>query len=104
MQEKKTQLEQLMEAVNESGLTKSALEEYHMKLTNLFGLASLELAEKEKMEAVFMANHQEKTDISAQRKWKACEDGLREIVLKRTVKVLEKLLSSVKNRIYSKYD
>lgn len=96
-----TQLESLIQECRVEGLTKSQLEDLHSKLTNLFALMHLELAKLEKTEALYLCNHTEKNDVSAKRKFSGTTEGLRINELKHFTKATEKLLSSVKNRIYS---
>lgn len=98
-----SQLKALIEAVKEPSLTKTQLEDFHSQLTNLFALAHLELADREKEEALFFEASEEKTDIATKRKWNITVSGLRLIELKHITKALEKLLSSIKNRMYSTY-
>jgi len=96
-----TQLEKLIQDVKEQNLTKSQLEEYHSLLTGLYASMMLEMASLEKLEATYFATHQEKTDVSAKRKWQGTHEGLRLLELKRFAKATEKLLSSVKSRIFA---
>lgn len=98
-----TTLSSLIEAVKEKNLTKSQLEEYHSELTQLFAQIHLELAVLEKAEAMYLSNHAEKTDVAAKRKWQGLEQGQRLIELKHYSKAVEKLLSSLKNRMYAMY-
>lgn len=96
-----------MQAVQEKNLTRQQLEDYHSELTNLYALFHLEMADAEKAEALYIEScHQmtpEKTDISIKRTWNSSHKGQRLIELKHHTKALEKLLSSVKNRIYAIY-
>lgn len=100
-------LKSLIEAVKEQGLTRTQLEDYRDQMTSLFASMALEMAEIEKAEALyFMAHTAEgpaKTDISVKRSWAITTNGLRQIELKHSLKALEKLLSSLKSRIFSIY-
>lgn len=101
-----TQLQQLLESVKEKNLTKTQLEEYRDDLTNLFASMMFELAELEKAEALFF--HREMgnpnlTDAAIKRMWRATLEGQRLIELNRYQKATEKVLSSLKSRIYAIY-
>ena len=62
----------------------------------------LELADIEKQEATFLADCGEKTRAGANTKWDASELGQKEIFLKRQLRAVSKLASSVKTRIYQR--
>lgn len=104
-------LVELFEAVKEKNLTKTQLEDYHASLTSLFAQMHLEMANLEKIEAIFFLDSKRKsvevnkeiTDIGIKRAWNASEGGQRLIELKHFTKATEKILSSVKSRIYSQY-
>lgn len=98
-----SQLTDLFEAVKESNLTKTQLEDYHTQLTKLFADMHLAAADLEKAEAIFYNEKPEKTDIATKRKWAVTEQGQRQIQIKHSLKATEKMLGSVKNRIYSQY-
>lgn len=103
----KTQLQHLFESVKEEHLSKSDLEKYHSELTMLFAGMHLSMGEIEKREAIFMeAAHTTESalsDIAIKRKWNVTEDGQRLITLKHSAKAAEKVLSSIKNRLYNFY-
>jgi hypothetical protein len=96
-------LKELFESVKEHNLTKTQLENYHSELTSLYAQMLLEMAELEKTEAIFFLTKTspEVTDVSIKRMWRGTQSGLRLIELKSFVKATEKVLSSLKNRIYS---
>lgn len=100
----KNKIVELINAVEERNLPKEKLEEYYDALSILFARTQLEMADLEKIEAVFFAQkHQDLslTDVAIKRQWKASEQGMRAIELKSWTRGIEKLLRSVKNRIYS---
>ena len=98
-----SQLTELLESVREKNLTKTQLEDYRDEMTALFAQMQLQLADLEKEEAKYLASHGEKTDVNAKRKWGGTESGQRLIELKRFSKATEKMLSSLKSRIYAQY-
>lgn len=98
-----TQLQTLIEEVKQENLTKGELENLYARLTHIYSLAHMETSDKEKLEAVYFLNHTEKNDVSARRKFSGSPDGLRLIELKHVIKSLEKLLSSVKHRLFNSY-
>lgn len=95
-------IKSLITGIKESNLTKDQLEDYSSKLDILCAEYELELAEVEKAEALFLANCGEKTRAGATTKWESTELGQKEIELKRQLKALSKLASSVKTRIYQR--
>ncbi len=98
-----SKLSELMVAVKEANLTKSQLEDYYRELTDLEVNMHMTMADLEKKEAQYLEASEEKTGIASQRKWNVTPDGLREIEVKRYLKITEKLLSSVKHRIFNAY-
>jgi len=102
----KNKIVELINSVKENNLTKDQLEEYRDKMSTTFAEIQLELADLEKMEAVFFAQkHQDLslTDVAIKRQWKAGEFGQRAIDLKAWSKGIEKLLASLKSRLYSMF-
>ncbi len=98
----------LIEAVKEQNLTKVTLEQYSDELTSLYASMHLRAAEVEKAEALYFLDTRTHatvhlSDIEIKRKWKASNMGLEQIDLNHSLKAIEKLLSSVKHRIYSTY-
>lgn len=98
-----SQLTSLLEAVREPNLSKDKLEGYRDELSNLFALMHLELAEVRKAKALYFDQHPEKTDKATERKWQVTPEGLREIELSHFSKGVEKVLSSLKSRLYNVY-
>lgn len=96
---------ELFQAVKEETLTKTDLEKYRDALSNLYAEMQIEMATIEKSEAMYFYNrtNPETTDISIKRQWKATPDGQRQILLNRYLKATEKVLSSLKSRIYAQY-
>lgn len=98
-----TSLQDIIKGIKEENLTKDRLESYSSMLDILSAEMELSLAEIEKEEAMFLANCGEKTRASATTKWDASELGQKEIELKRNIRAVSKLASSVKTRIYQKF-
>ena len=92
----------LITEIKEANLTKEKLEEYSSMLDILCAEYELNLAEVEKAEAMFLANCGEKTRAGATTKWDSSELGQKEIELKRQLRAISKLSSSVKTRIYQR--
>jgi len=97
-----TDIKTLITEIKESSLDKTQLEEYSSMLDILCAEYELQLAEVEKAEAMFLANCGEKTRAGANTKWDASEAGQKEIELKRQLRAISKLASSVKTRIYQR--
>jgi hypothetical protein len=97
-------LTELILAVKEQNLDKDQLEGYRNQLSDLYAQMQIEMAEIEKLEALFMNGKDERESV-AQRKitWKATEKGQRLIVLKRYCLAVKELLNSLKSRLYSIY-
>lgn len=98
-----SKLTELFEAVREKNLNKTDLESYRDDLTNLFASLMLEMAELEKAEALYFLKEKtpDTTDVSIKRMWRATLEGQRLIELNRYQKATEKVLSSLKSRIYA---
>lgn len=95
-------LKELLLKVQEKSLTREQLEEYRDNVSNLYSLMQIELADVRKEKALYWLDHPGKTDIGTERKWQVSKSGLREIELTHYIKATEKLLSSLKSRIYDK--
>lgn len=96
-----TNLQSLIEAVREQSLDRQTLEKYRDEMLQFFNLLHLECAELEKKEALFM---NDMTDESVARRkimWKSSKEGQRLIEIKHYILSVNKLLDSLKNRIYS---
>lgn len=104
-------LETLFKEVSELNLSKQALEDYHTQLSALYGQMRLEMATLEKLEALYFLQQKDVaettgvnwTDIYIKRQWNGQGEGQRLIELKNYTKGTEKILSSLKNRLYSQY-
>ncbi len=96
---------ELLKAVREANLNKLQLEDYHLKLTGIYGDAMLETADLEKQKANFFyeRTNGETPDIKIKRAWDASAEGQRLIYLKALVKTIAKQLQSLKSRLYSTY-
>ena len=96
-------LADLFKSVQEVNLTKTQLENYHTELTSLFAAMHLELAEIEKKEALFILASELKTSAAKKEAWRGTELGQRDIELTHYARATEKVLSSLKNRMYGTY-
>lgn len=100
-----SQLLDLFKAVQEPNLTKTDLEDFHTRMTGLYADIVVEAAELTKAEAIYFLEAKEfdptLTDVLIKRRWNASTNGLRLISLKAYEKATNKLLSSIKNRIYA---
>jgi hypothetical protein len=97
-----TQLNDIIKGIKEEHLGKEQLENYSSMLDVLSAEMEIELANVEKQEAMFIANCGEKTRAGAITKWDSSELGQKEIELKRNLRAVSKLASSVKTRIYQR--
>lgn len=93
----------IIKDVKEANLTKQQLEDYSSMLDILCAEMELELGDIEKAEAMFLANCEEKTRSGAVTKWESTESGQKEILLKRQLRAVSKLATSVKTKIYQRY-
>lgn len=95
-------LQTLIEAVREQSLDRQTLEKYRDEMLQFFNLLHLECADLEKKEALFMNLMPENQSV-ARRKimWKSSMEGQRLIEIKHYILSVNKLLDSLKNRIYS---
>lgn len=98
-----TSIKDIILGIKEQNLTKFDLENYASMLDILSAELELELATVEKEEALFLANSKEKTRNGAERVFNASELGQKEIELKRNLRAISKLASSVKTRIFQKF-
>lgn len=92
-------LHELIKSVKEKNLSKEQLESYADELSNLYAEITLEVADLEKSEALFMEKF-ESTVARAKVVWKATPEGQRLIVLKRYLLAIKELLNSLKSRTY----
>lgn len=96
-------LRELLDAVKEKNLTKTDLESYRDELSSLFAAMQLELADIRKAKALFMFESSLKTVASKEVAWGADPRGQREIELSHYSRGVEKVLSSLRSRIYQIY-
>lgn len=96
-------LQDLIIAVKEQNLSKDQLEQYYSDMANLYAEYQLRLADIRKQKAIFFIKQPEKTSIATERKWQATDLGLEEIDFSHSNKALEKLIGSLKSRIYNVY-
>lgn len=96
-------LEELFKKVREKELSREALEEYRDDLVGLFGQMSIETADLKKKEAIYFLENKKETDVATRRAWDSTKEGQRLIELRYYCKATEKLISSLKDRIYKLY-
>ena len=96
-------LRELILAVQEKNLGKDALEEYRDSFSNLFAQIELERADLEKAEALYILASELKTSVAKKEAWRGTEKGQRLIELDHYSKACEKMISSLKSRLYSIY-
>jgi len=96
-------LKELLLKVNEKQLSKENLEAYRDELANLFALMMLEKSDIVKNKALYFIDHKAKTDKETERNWAVTKEGQREIELAHYCKAVEKILSSLKSRLYQVY-
>lgn len=96
-------LRDLITAVKEKNLSKDQLEGYRDALSNLSAQMFLEMADLEKEEALFLDGSEETTEAAKNRKWAASARGQRQIELKNFIRATDKILASLKSRLYSLY-
>lgn len=98
-------LTELFEAVKEETLSKDQLEQYRDQLAQLYAQMKLEYSELEKKEALFMLSRENDGVSVAMRKlkWKATNEGQRMIDLKNYMSGTNKIIDSLKSRLYSIY-
>ena len=95
---------ELFQGISDVSLSKEQVEDYHTALTSLYAQMNLELADLEKLEAIYFLKETQDSDIKTKRHWNGSKEGQRMITLKRYIKASDKALSSLKNRLYSRYD
>jgi len=98
-----TTLKDLIVAVKERNLTKDQLEVYRDSMAELVAQMHFELAEIEKECALFLDASEEKTEGGKIRKWKVTSKGQREIELKNYIKATNKMIDSLKSRLFNVY-
>lgn len=125
-----TTIRDLIEKVNEKNLTKDQLEAYHSDIVHVYGLFQEEIADIRKTKAVYFMDEKydydgepkalpgnggnggsgreskyiiKRSDKDIERMWAITEKGQREIEVSHWIKAVEKLLSSLKVRMYNVY-
>lgn len=93
----------LIKKVNDRSLTPEQLEEYRDDMASLFAQMQWELADIRKAKAIYFLEKRDKTDIGTERNWQVTKEGQREIELAHYSKATEKMLSSLKSRLYKTY-
>jgi hypothetical protein len=96
-------LREIITAVQEKRLDKDQLGQYRDELANVAALIQLEMAELEKKEALYFIDNKQESDIATKRAWKVTKEGQRMIELAHYFKACEKILSSLKSRLYETY-
>jgi len=96
-------LKELILAVKEKNLTKDALDNYRDDLANVTSQMFMEMANLEKLEALFEPLTEQETEANRKRRWKATEKGQRMIELKNYIRASKEILSSLKSRLYLVY-
>lgn len=96
-------LKELLLKVNEKQLSKEQIEGYRDELSNLYALLMLELADLRKAKAIYFIEQKQKTDVATERQWAVTKEGQREIEIAHYAKAVEKILSSLKSRLYQVY-
>lgn len=94
---------EVIKAIQEDKLPVEKLEAYRDSLVNFFAECQLELADIRKKKAIYMIENKADTAVATERNWQVTKDGQREIDLAHWSKATEKLISSLKNRIYRLY-
>jgi hypothetical protein len=93
----------LLREVKDEHLTKSQLEDYHTKLSALFGDIQLEMADLKKKKAIFEASDPNDSVAKMKVRWKATPEGQRLIELEGYGRATNTQLRSLKNRLYAMY-
>ena len=93
-------IKEIILRIKEGNLSREQLEEYYDSLTVLYAEMNYRMGEVTKEEALFLADCKEKTKTGADRLWLITPLGQEQITLKYNIRALEKLVASVKHRIY----
>ncbi len=103
----KSTLIEVIEAVKEDNLSKNELEAYHTAVTNLSIEMEQQMANVEKLSALYYENNKldeangiKRTDIAIKRMWAITEFGQKEIQVKHDLKISGLMLRSLKTRLY----
>ena len=98
-----SKLLELFLGVKEESLSKQQLEDFHKEMSELYASMHLELGQIEKRKGMYFLPNPELTGIAVERKWRATNDGQREIELKSYIRATSAHLKSLKARLYSQY-
>lgn len=93
-------ISELAKAVREDNLSREKLDEYYTHLASLSALMNVEMGDLTKQEAIFLESC-EGTAVMASRKWGVTPQGQRQTELKYGIRAVDKLIGSVKRRLYS---
>lgn len=97
-----TTLNEALEKVKDETLTKSQLESYHTKLSNLLSDIKLEIGKWKKERALFIAKNVPKDSIAAKKsEWEASINGQRLLELESYDAAIRVQLGSLKSRLYA---
>lgn len=96
-------LQDLLKSIDDKSLSREALEEYRDNLVSLFATMQLEIAELKKAEALYLLEHRKESIAATRMEWDATKEGLRLIDLRYYSKATEKVVSSLKDRLYRLY-
>lgn len=94
------QLVSLIKEIKDQHLDRQQLESYESELLDLYNQFLREKADIEKAKALFLHSCEAPSDVAKVRLWQITELGQREIEIEPDVKILPRVLSSLKNRIY----
>ncbi len=94
---------ELFQKVNDRELSRENLEAYRDELVALFCQMQIELATLKKQEAMYLLENKKETAVETTRVWDATKEGQRLIELRYYSKATEKMVSSLKDRIYKLY-
>lgn len=96
---------ELFQAVKDDTLDKDQLERYRDQLASLYAEMKLEYSTLEKKEALFLLSESQREKPMAHRKaeWKGTPEGQRMIDLKNWMGGTNKVIDSLKSRLYSIY-
>ena len=94
---------ELFQAVKDHQLTKDQLEMYRNELAHVFADMKIEYAELEKNEAIYLLQQKDVAWTGRKAMWKGTDEGQRMITLKNYLGATNKILDSLKSRLYSIY-
>lgn len=90
-----------LEAVKDERLSKSQLENYHMKLSNLLSDIKLQIGTLKKQRALFIAKKSSEESIASKKsEWESTIEGQRLLELESYDSAARIQLSSLKSRLY----